>query len=297
LDENKELPIRYLFIGSKNSGKVYLSKKLSESLHRPFSYFDMNYYKDESSFHSLLHSNLSSLVMEHPNAVILFHHFDKGYKEKCSIFERILDSGEVEYLNKDNNVDTISCRNNIFIFLMDTSNEMVSNLLNKMNHQFFSKEEETSTTTLLMMDELNEFRFYITPMLKNEYLKEKSLFLEKMNLIVPFFYFSKNELLNELNVLLKNIQRKGKEKKNLTITYSENVLFFLIKKYRPTISLTSLVENYILNVFTLKEIKQDDAIHLDVDFNREEILVMNSTTLNHYFEKVEEEEVMMESKL
>jgi hypothetical protein len=182
---------------------------------------------------------------------------------------------------------------------MDTSNEMVSNLLNKMNHHFFSKEgEEMRTgTTLLMMDELNEFRFYITPMLKNEYLKEKSLFLEKMNLIVPFFYFSKNELLNELNVLLKNIQRKGKEKKNLTITYSENVLFFLIKKYRPTISLTSLVENYILNVFTLKEIKQDDSIHLDVDFNREEIIVMNSTTLNHYYETVEEEEVMMESKL
>jgi ATP-dependent Clp protease ATP-binding subunit ClpA len=237
--------------------------------------------------------------MEHPNAVILFHHFDKGYKEKCSIFERILDSGEVEYLNKENHVETISCRNNIFIFLMDTSNEMVSNLLNKMNHHFFSKEgEEMRTgTTLLMMDELNEFRFYITPMLKNEYLKEKSLFLEKMNLIVPFFYFSKNELLNELNVLLKNIQRKGKEKKNLTITYSENVLFFLIKKYRPTISLTSLVENYILNVFTLKEIKQDDSIHLDVDFNREEIIVMNSTTLNHYYETVEEEEVMVESKL
>jgi hypothetical protein len=46
--------------------------------------------------------------MEHPNAVILFHHFDKGYKEKCSIFERILDSGEVEYLNKENHVETIS---------------------------------------------------------------------------------------------------------------------------------------------------------------------------------------------
>jgi ATP-dependent Clp protease ATP-binding subunit ClpA len=282
LDEKKELPIRYFFIGSKNCGKVFLSKKLSESLHRPYSYFDMNYYKDESSLHSLIHTHVSSVVMKHPNAVMVFHHFDKGNKEKCLIFERILQSGEIEFFNQ--HVETLSCRNNIFIFLMDTSNEMVSNLLNKMNP---NHPQENSITFL--MDELNEFRYFVTPILKNEYLKlEKSnTFLEKMNLIVPFFYFSKNELLNELNILLKNIQRKGKEKKNLTITWSENVLFFLIKKYRPTISLNNLVENYILNLFTREMNSVDQSIHLDVQ--REEIIIINTTKGNQYYVHEEEE--------
>eukprot|EP01080_Neovahlkampfia_damariscottae_P009895 gene9895-2217_t len=281
---DKELPLSYFFIGSKNSGKIYLSKKLSESLNRPFLYFDLNYYKEEDKFNELIYFKLSKLILKYPNSIIIFNNFEKGNKIKFNFFDKILNLGEIESLDDENKIETINCKNIIFIFSSIITNELVSNLLSNSNNNLINNSTNHENNIL---DELNEFRFYITPLLNNHLKLKDVSFLNRINLIVPFFQFSNNELFKSFNNLLKQVEKKGKEELNLTITWSESVIFFLIKKYRPTIiKLNLIIENHILNLLALNydNIKKDDHIHLDVDLKNNKIILKYPKRNNFYFD-------------
>ena len=287
---------------------------MSESLNRPFSYFDLNFYKEEEKFNDLIYFKLSNLILKYPNSIIIFNNFEKGNKIKFNFFEKILNQGEIESLDKnnENKIETINCKNIIFIFSSNISNQLVSNLLSSttsslsilndslMNKKLFLKQEKEKEEENNILDELNEFRYYITPLLKNHLKLKQVSFLNRINLIVPFFQFSNMELFKNFNNLLKDIEKKEKEELNLTITWSESVLFFLIKKYRPTIiKLNLIIENHILNLLALNydDIKLNDHIHFDLDLKKNKIILKYPKRNNFYFDSIYDQKREEEEKI
>lgn len=248
-----------LFIGPNDCGKVYLSKQIARSQKRPFIFYDMEQYQNDSNLDYLIQKMILNFET-FPNSIVVFNQFNLLSPNGFLYIKEILDQGEI-IINKDGDKEKIiDLKNLIFIFNIDSNDEIVNDVLNS-NYE----KDNTELTIEDLMDRMSLLRSIIIPLIV-KYLKVPREILTRCNSIVPFFYFSNIELANDLLNLLNLLNEKGKKLKKIKLEWSEGVLIWLMKRYRQNIPLTSLIENHILNLLAFhdKEIKEGERVNLTI---------------------------------
>lgn len=258
-NNQNSLPNTLLFIGPSDCGKVFLSKQLARSQKRPYIFYDMDQYQDEQSLNILI-QKLNSNFQTFPNPVVVFNQFNLIHPSGFEYFLEVLKNGEI-IINKNIEKETIiSLKNVLFIFILDSTDEIVDQVLNS---NYEKDNQDLSIDDLL--DRISILRSIIIPLII-KHLKVPRDILLRCNNIIPFFYFSNVELANDLINLMNILNEKGKKLKNIKLEWSEGVLIWLMKRYRQNIPLSSLIENHILNLLAFhdEEIKEGEKVILTV---------------------------------
>ncbi|KAL0484737.1 caseinolytic peptidase B protein [Acrasis kona] len=153
------------------------------------------------------------------------------------------------------------------------------------------------------LDSIVEFRYKITPILSDHLNQSNTAkchdaFIERFNAIVPFFEFDgirlKTSILNELNTFRRITENNVR---SLRLTWSEDVVIWLMKRYRPTLSIQGLLENHILTQLAACDLlfKIGDHIHLSVDVDQDKVSIQVLNRRNE--EQVKQNIEQVRSKL
>ncbi|KAG2393669.1 hypothetical protein C9374_007200 [Naegleria lovaniensis] len=140
------------------------------------------------------------------------------------------------------------------------------------------------------LDRVIEFRHHITPFLvdhlnnsntseENKMPKCFDAFLHQFNAIVPFFAFSDIELCHQIITQLSTFASFANSQKCYKLTWSEDVVIWLMKRYRPSLTVTGVLENHVLTPLAAADhlFSSHDHIHLEVspELDRISINVLN----------------------
>ncbi|KAF0983740.1 hypothetical protein FDP41_007655 [Naegleria fowleri] len=140
------------------------------------------------------------------------------------------------------------------------------------------------------LDRVIEFRHHITPFLvdhlnnsnkseENKMPKCFDAFLHQFNAIVPFFAFSDVELCHQIITQLSTFSSFANSQKCYKLTWSEDVVIWLMKRYRPSLTVTGVLENHVLTPLAAADhlFSPHDHIHLEVspELDRISITVLN----------------------
>ncbi|KAL9649071.1 hypothetical protein ABK040_008448 [Willaertia magna] len=212
----------------------------------------------------------------------------------------ILSSGSNDILKKFNNKERKEEDNNNFSsyqYLLEQREDDELPLEEDNLYPIQQKRKKKSTlfdnltnqySTLDALDRVIEFRFQVTPLLvqhlnnscqqqSNQQQEPKCFesFIHQFNAIIPFFAFTDIELCNQIMIQLRSFKSFAFEQKHFLLTWSEDVIIWLMKRYRPSIHLTGLLENHVLTPLAAADhlFKRNDHIHLDVSIEFDKIIV------------------------
>ncbi|EFC50841.1 predicted protein [Naegleria gruberi] len=155
----------------------------------------------------------------------------------------------------------------------------------------FVDQVTSSYSTIDALDRVIEFRHQITPILvdhlnnSNKSTEESKqpkcfdAFLHQFNAIIPFFAFSDIELCNQIVTQLNVFSTFAFTQKRFKMTWSEDVVIWLMKRYRPSLTVTGVLENHILTPLAASDhlFAENDHIHLEVspELDRVSVVVLN----------------------
>ncbi len=258
----------FMFLGPTGVGKTELARALAEYLfgnENALIRFDMSEFMEKHTVSRLIGAppgyvgyeeggQLTEKVHRRPYSVILFDEIEKAHSDVFNILLQIMDEGQLT----DGHGRRVSFKNTILIM---TSNFGAEYFKQEASIGFASKEDKEKSFEKIKELILSEMKKYFRPE-----------FLNRLDEIVFFKPLTKEDLKQILELLLKPVQERLREKK-LGLEISDEVKEFLLNKgYDPQYGARPLkrtIQYYIedpLAEFILQgDFKEGDIIRAELD--------------------------------
>lgn len=260
----------FLFMGQTGVGKTELCKAIAEAMfddENNIVRIDMSEFMESHSVSKLIGSppgyvgydeggQLTEAIRRKPYSVVLFDEIEKAHPDIFNALLQILDDGRLT----DGQGRTVSFKNTIII--------MTSNLGSKeaMQHHKrlgfgYDEEEEKIDAKTIYMDALKS--------------KFKPELINRIDVICIFEPLNQSDLIKIAKILIKNINKRLKEK-NLSLKMTEDALEFLVDKgsnieygARPLKRyIQQEVEDQIAEKILLGQLEKQGEIVIDVENNK-----------------------------
>lgn len=258
----------FMFLGPTGVGKTELARALAEYLfgnENALIRFDMSEFMEKHTVSRLIGAppgyvgyeeggQLTEKVHRRPYSVILFDEIEKAHSDVFNILLQIMDEGQLT----DGHGRRVSFKNTILIM---TSNFGAEYFKQEASIGFASKEDREKSFDKIKDLILSEMKKYFRPE-----------FLNRLDEIVFFKPLTKEDLKQILELLLKPVQERMREKK-LELEISDEVKELLLEKgYDPQYGARPLkrtIQYYIedpLAEFILQgDFKEGDIIRAELD--------------------------------
>ena len=265
---NPKRPIgSFLFLGPTGVGKTELSKALTEAVfgtEDALIRIDMSEYMEKHSVSKLVGSppgyvgfeeggQLSEKVRRNPYSVVLFDEIEKAHPDVFNILLQVLDDGHIT----DSQGRKTDFRNTIIIM---TSNAGAENIIAPKVMGFASgvdAEKNYQSMRARVMDEVNR--------------TFKPEFLNRLDEIIVFRPLTREDIVSITDMMLKEIKRRLKEEKEISLSITEAAKNFLIDKgydekygarpLRRTIQ--KYIEDSLADEILEGSIRQGDVVRVD----------------------------------
>lgn len=212
----------FLFMGQTGVGKTELSKAIAEAMfddENNIVRIDMSEFMEAHSVSKLIGSppgyvgydeggQLTEAVRRRPYSVVLFDEIEKAHPDIFNALLQILDDGRLT----DGQGRTVSFKNTIIIM---TSNLGASEVKQHRASLGFGSEDEEIDANKIYMDALKH--------------KFKPEFINRIDVICIFDPLSKEDLVKIAKILIKNINKRLKEK-NLSLKMTGKALSLIVEK-------------------------------------------------------------------
>ncbi|UYV68168.1 CLPB [Cordylochernes scorpioides] len=243
---DEDHPLVFLFLGSSGIGKTELAKQIAKYIHKNhskgFIRLDMSEYQEKHEVAKMIGSppgyighneggQLTQKLRACPSAVVLFDEVDKAHPDVLTVLLQLFDEGRLT----DGKGSTIECKDAIFI--------MTSNLAKRYSGKLSDKELDHK---ILISKHFKEL--VVQPILKAHFRRDE--FLGRINEIVYFLPFSRNELLLLVEKELEYWAKKAREKHSIELTWDKRVLGVLADGYNVNYGARSIkheVERRVVN--------------------------------------------------
>ncbi len=212
----------FLFMGQTGVGKTELCKAIAEAMfddENNIIRIDMSEFMESHSVSKLIGSppgyvgydeggQLTEQVRRRPYSVVLFDEIEKAHPDIFNALLQILDDGRLT----DGQGRTVSFKNTIIIM---TSNLGAREVKEHRKQLGFGDYEEEVTDKKIYMDALKQ--------------KFKPELINRIDVICIFDPLSQNDLVKIAKILIKNINKRLKEK-DLSLKITEDALEFIVQK-------------------------------------------------------------------
>nr|XP_034825635.1 caseinolytic peptidase B protein homolog [Maniola hyperantus] len=266
---DEEHPLVFLFLGSSGIGKTELAKQLARYMHRDdpaaFIRLDMSEYQEKHEVAKLIGAppgyvgheeggQLTRALARRADAVVLFDEVDKAHPDVLTVLLQLFDEGRLT----DGKGKLIECKNAIFV--------MTSNLAADEIAQYGLQLRRESASVILphpadvelieAEEALQVSRKFkdtvVRPILKRHFGRDE--FLGRINEIVYFLPFSRQELLTLVQMELKAWAEKARARHAVELRWEGGVLGALADGYDVHYGARSIkheVERRVVNQIAL----------------------------------------------
>ena len=260
-DENRPIG-SFIFLGPTGVGKTELAKALAENLfddERNMVRIDMSEYMEKFSVSRLIGAppgyvgyeeggQLTEAVRRKPYSVILFDEIEKAHPEVFNILLQVLDDGRIT----DSQGRTVNFKNCIIIM---TSNLGSEYLLDGVIDGKITDEAQQKVNLLL----------------KQHFRPE---FLNRLDEIITFTPLSENDMIQIVELILKNLSNRLKNK-NLSLSISNEAKTAIVRfSYNPQYGARPLkrfvqgkIETLIATKILSENLNTADKLHIDYNDN------------------------------
>jgi len=241
-----EHPLVFLFLGSSGVGKTELAKQVARYLNRDssdgeaFIRLDMSEFQEKHEAAKLIGSppgyvghedggQLTKRLKANPKAVVLFDEVDKAHPDVLTTLLQLFDEGRLT----DGKGETLECKDAIFIMTSNLASSEIAEhalqLRREADEQRREKreEEERSGEKITVSSHFKEN--VVRPVLKYHFRRDE--FLGRINEIVYFLPFSRQELQKLVEKELKAWADRAKRRHGITISWEPGVLSLISEGY------------------------------------------------------------------
>jgi hypothetical protein len=247
-DEQRKKPLTFFAAGPSGTGKTLTAEILTEVLQANgfgYSFFDMNEYKDESSFSKLIGSapgfvgstetpKLFEVIKKSRRLVILFDEIEKAYPEILTLLMQMIDKGKLS--NNNHEGDFKEC------ILFFTSNAGQNELIEKKRNTIRTKGNDIDVLTDI------EFSSEIREILRTRSGNDRSEVWNRFNV---FLIYNPLDYKDIIEIAIDNIRKQATEKALKINQISPHYLAYLAKKYVNR-SIRQMVEEIKRSIYKLK---------------------------------------------
>ena len=264
---NQNKPIgSFLFLGPTGVGKTEITKVLAQKLFGSENYvvkLDMSEYMEAFSVSKIIgsppgyvgfeqESNLTKKVRKNPYSIIVFDEIEKAHPDVLNILLQILDEG----ILTDSSGRKINFKNTMIIM---TSN-LGAEKLTKEKRVGFGNESNIEENKIVMNG------------LKKEFKPE---FINRIDNIVIFNKLSTEDLIQILDIILKDLQKRIEDKKiKLEVTEEakryivENEIDLSYGARQLKRKVQEIIENKIANEIVEGNLKENNTIEFYIEANK-----------------------------
>ncbi|UYV68164.1 CLPB [Cordylochernes scorpioides] len=263
---DEDHPLVFLFLGSSGIGKTELAKQIAKYIHKNhskgFIRLDMSEYQEKHEVAKMIGSppgyighneggQLTQKLRACPSAVVLFDEVDKAHPDVLTVLLQLFDEGRLT----DGKGSTIECKDAIFIMTSNLASEEIANHAIQLRSEAeeIAKERYSGKLSdkeldhkILISKHFKEL--VVQPILKAHFRRDE--FLGRINEIVYFLPFSRNELLLLVEKELEYWAKKAREKHSIELTWDKRVLGVLADGYNVNYGARSIkheVERRVVN--------------------------------------------------
>ncbi|XP_060744399.1 mitochondrial disaggregase [Tachysurus vachellii] len=244
---DEEHPLVFLFLGSSGIGKTELAKQVARYIHKDikkgFIRMDMSEFQEKHEVAKFIGSppgyvgheeggQLTKLLKQCPNAVVLFDEVDKAHPDVLTIMLQLFDEGRLT----DGKGKTIECKDAIFIMTSNVASDEIA------QHAIQLRQEAQEQSRRRLADSLDEVQQsekitiskkfkeeVIRPILKAQFRRDE--FLGRISEIVYFLPFCHSELIQLVSKELNYWAKKAKQRHDITLLWERGVLDLLTRGY------------------------------------------------------------------
>lgn len=233
-------PLVFLFLGSSGIGKTELAKQLAAYIHKDkpqaFIRLDMSEYQEKHEVAKLIGAppgyighdeggQLTKKLKKCSSAVVLFDEVDKAHPDVLTVLLQLFDEGRLT----DGQGKTIECKDAIFIMTSNlASDEIAEHGLELRKEVEKIKAERLATKNPKESEKLDNITIsrkfkdqVVKPILKRHFKRDE--FLGRINEIVYFLPFSRNELLQLVARELNIWAQRAKDKHKIELKWDRSV--------------------------------------------------------------------------
>ncbi|XP_026748185.2 caseinolytic peptidase B protein homolog isoform X2 [Galleria mellonella] len=282
---DEEHPLVFLFLGSSGIGKTELAKQLARYMHRDdpaaFIRLDMSEYQEKHEVAKLIGAppgyvgheeggQLTRALARRADAVVLFDEVDKAHPDVLTVLLQLFDEGRLT----DGKGKLIECKNAIFVMTSNLAADEIAEyglelrreaearsaqrarIQPPVNAESESDDEQDSLDKNDVEESLEVSRHFkdsvVRPILKRHFGRDE--FLGRINEIVYFLPFSRQELLTLVNLELKHWAEKARTRHAVELHWEGGVLGALADGYDVHYGARSIkheVERRVVNQMAL----------------------------------------------
>ncbi|XP_068627678.1 mitochondrial disaggregase-like isoform X2 [Battus philenor] len=286
---DEEHPLVFLFLGSSGIGKTELAKQLARYMHRDdpaaFIRLDMSEYQEKHEVAKLIGAppgyvgheeggQLTRALARRADAVVLFDEVDKAHPDVLTVLLQLFDEGRLT----DGKGKLIECKNAIFVMTSNLAADEIAQYGLQLRREAELRAAHRTRPQLTDMpkekvdkkppaadsegeredpeETLEVSRHFkdgvVRPILKKHFGRDE--FLGRINEIVYFLPFSRQELLTLVNMELKLWAEKAKSRHDVELRWEGGVLGALADGYDVHYGARSIkheVERRVVNQIAL----------------------------------------------
>lgn len=267
-DEGK--PLVFLFLGSSGVGKTMMAKLVAEHLTSSnpdgFIRIDCSEYGAKHEMARLIGSppgyighdqggQLTTKLQKCPNAIVLLDEVEKAHPDMLTLMLQVFDEGRLT----DGQGTTISCPNAVFIMTSNLVQDEIREYQEDYNlrppahadkGQGSSVESLQTPTMLRVATQTNRFLENIVhPKLKRHFKRDE--FLGRINEMVVFHPFRKEDLNEIVSMELNAISERAKKKHDIICKWTDQVVTSLADGYNERFGFRSIkygIQRRLINV-------------------------------------------------
>ncbi|KAG5879303.1 hypothetical protein JTB14_021960, partial [Gonioctena quinquepunctata] len=262
-------PLVFLFLGSSGIGKTELAKQLAAYIHKEkqqaFIRLDMSEFQEKHEVAKLIGAppgyighdeggQLTKKLKKFPNAVVLFDEVDKAHPDVLTVLLQLFDEGRLT----DGQGKTIECKDAIFIMTSNLASDEIANHGLQLRRDVEELKQErlkvndSNEKELQVTDNITISRKFkdgvVKPILKRHFKRDE--FLGRINEIVYFLPFSRNELIQLVARELHCWAQRARDKHKIEIKWDRSVESALADGYDVNYGARSIkyeVERRVVN--------------------------------------------------
>ncbi len=260
----------FLFMGQTGVGKTELCKAIAEAMfddENNIVRIDMSEFMESHSVSKLIGSppgyvgfeeggQLTEAIRRRPYSVVLFDEIEKAHPDIFNALLQILDDGRLT----DGQGRTVSFKNTIIIMTSNLGAREVKEHRKQLGFGYHEEEEEIDSKKIYM------------DALKSKFKPE---FVNRIDVVCIFDPLTPKDLIKIAKILIKNINKRLKEK-NLSLKMTEDALEFIVEKgsnieygARPLKRyIQQEVEDQIAEKILLGQLNKEGEIIIDVENNK-----------------------------
>ncbi|VVD03787.1 unnamed protein product [Leptidea sinapis] len=277
---DEEHPLVFLFLGSSGIGKTELAKQLARYMHRDdpaaFIRLDMSEYQEKHEVAKLIGAppgyvgheeggQLTRALARRADAVVLFDEVDKAHPDVLTVLLQLFDEGRLT----DGKGKLIECKNAIFVMTSNLAADEIAQYGLELRREMDQLQKQRARaraaagepTTPIREGDLPEQSLEVSrqfkdsvvrPILKRHFGRDE--FLGRINEIVYFLPFSRQELLTLVQLELARWADKARERHNVELRWEGGVLGALADGYDVHYGARSIkheVERRVVNLIAL----------------------------------------------